>query len=96
MDNLEYIKSLEERIEKLENFIAAIKLEGKNNVSFTNCEIQGVGLQSCKNTSISCVNAENFGLAAFSVKIDAANIENIENKSKKTKICNSNFSNNKK
>ncbi len=95
MDNLEYIKSLEERIEKLEKFISAIELKGKNNISFTNCEIQAIGLQSCKNTSISCVNTENFGLAAFSVKIDSSNIENFENKSNKTKICNSDFSNSK-
>ena len=95
VDNLEYIKSLEERIEKLEKLVSAIELKDKSNISFTNCNIQAIGMQSCKNTSISCVNAENFALAAFSVKIDSSNIEKFENKSTKTKIYNSDLSNSK-
>lgn len=95
MDNLEYIKSLEDRIEKLERLVSAIELKDKNNISFTNCVIQAIGMQGCKNTSISCVNTENFALAAFSAKIDSSNIEKFENKSTKTKIYNSDLSNSK-
>lgn len=96
MENMEYIKSLEDRIEKLEKFIAAIIIEGKNDISFNNCEIQGIALSKCRNVSVSCVNTENFGLAAFSVKMDSANIERFENKSQKTKIINSNVSDDNK
>lgn len=95
MDNTAYIKSLEERIEKLEKIIGELKLEngnltltGSENITFSNCQIQAVALQKCKGVSVECVNADTFGLAAFSVKIDSANIDKFENKSNKTKMNN--------
>lgn len=36
MDNMEYIKSLEDRIEKLEKILAAIKLDITENIMFSN------------------------------------------------------------
>lgn len=48
MDNIEYIKALEERIEKLENFISTIKLVNNENITFTNCQIQGIGVENAK------------------------------------------------
>ena len=38
MDNMEYIKSLEERIEKLEKILATIKLNNNENITFSNCQ----------------------------------------------------------
>ena len=89
MDNLEYIKSLEDRIKKLEDFIAAIKLDDNNSVSFSNCQIQAV---TCKKVQIENIETQNFGFAAFSAKIENASIGTFENKSKKTKIYNSKIS----
>lgn len=89
MENSEYIKSLEDRIKKLEDFIATIKICNHDSVSFTNCQIQGVGLEKCKNVQITDVTTQGFGFTAYSAKIENANIHNFENKSRKTKICNS-------
>ena len=101
MDNTAYIKSLEERIEKLERILGELKLENGNlaltnseSITFSNCQIQAVALQKCKGVSVECVNADNFGLAAFSVKIDSANIDRFENKSNKTKMNNCTVENN--
>ena len=95
MDNTAYIKSLEERIEKLEKLVSGLKLTNGNlvlqnceNITFSDCEIQAVALQKSKGVSVECVNAENFALAAFSAKIDCANIDRLENKSNKTKMNN--------
>lgn len=88
MDNNEYIKSLEERIEKLEKFIANIKLENNENITITNCQIQGLGLQSCKGVTVKDINVDALGFAAFNAKIENANIHNFKNQKGKVKIKN--------
>lgn len=93
MDNMEYIKSLEERIEKLEKFIAGIELKNKENISFSNCTIQGIGMQSCRGVTITDMNLQNLGLASFSTKINNSTIHNCETKNSKVKIQNCNINN---
>ena len=95
MDNTAYIKSLEERIEKLEKILGELKLENSNlaltnseSITFSNCQIQAVALQKCKDVSIQQITADNFGLAAYSAKIENAHIDSMENKSNKTKMSN--------
>lgn len=96
MDNMEYIKSLEERIEKLEKFIAGIELKNKENISFSNCTIQGIGMQSCKGVTITDMNLQNLGLASLSTQIKNSTIHNCETKNGKVKIQNCTINNNEK
>lgn len=88
MDNLEYIKSLEERIEKLEKIISSIKLEDSENITFTNCQIQGLALEKCKGVTIKDFTVEGLGFASLNAKIENANIQNFQNQSGKVKMQN--------
>ncbi len=88
MDNAEYIKSLEERIEKLEAFIKALKFEECNSISITNCTLQGIGLERCKNITISNITAHNLGIATAITNIKHSTIHNLDTKSAKVKIKN--------
>ena len=96
MDNIEYIKSLEERIEKLEKFIAGIELKNTENISFSNCAIQGIGMRSCKGVTITDMNLQNLGLASFSTQIKNSTIHNCKTKNGKVKIQNCTINNNEK
>ncbi|MBO5021522.1 MAG: hypothetical protein J6J13_06705 [Clostridia bacterium] len=93
MDNMKYIKSLEERIEKLEKFIAGIELKNKENISFSNCSIQGIGMHSCKGVTITDMNLQNLGLASFSTKIKNSTIHNFKNQKGKVEIKNCTINN---
>ncbi len=98
MDNMEYIKSLEERIDKLEKLIATIKLDNNENITFTNCQIQGMALQSCKDVTIKDVTIKDFtvdalGFASFNAKIENANIHNFQNQKGKVRIKNCTINN---
>ena len=86
MDNNEYIKSLEERIQKLEEFISTLKFEECGNISISNCTFQGIGLERCKNTKISNITAHNLGIASAITNIEHATINNLDTKSSKVKI----------
>jgi len=88
MDNAEYIKSLEERIEKLEAFIKAFKFEECDNISISNCTFQGIGLERCKNIKISDITTENVGIASFKTNIEHATINTLGTNSAKVKIKN--------
>ena len=93
MDNMEYIKSLEERIEKLEKILATIKLNNNENITFSNCQIQGMGLQSCKDVTIKDFTVDALGFASLNAKIENANIHNFQNQKGKVKIKNSTIHN---
>ena len=93
MDNLEYIKSLEDRIEKLEKFIAGIELKNKENISFSNCSIQGIGMQSCRGVTITDMNLQHLGIASLNTKIKNSTIHNFETKNGKVKIQNCTINN---
>jgi len=93
MDNMEYIKSLEERIDKLEKLIATIKLDNNENITFTNCQIQGMALQSCKDVTIKNFTVDALGFASFNAKIENANIHNFQNQKGKVRIKNCTINN---
>ena len=88
MDNMEYIKSLEERIEKLEKMLATFKLDNTENITFTNCRIQGMALEKCKGVTIKDFTVDGLGFASFNARIENANIHNFKNQSGKVKITN--------
>ncbi len=88
MDTMEYIKSLEERIEKLEKIIATIKLNNNENITFANCQIQGMALEKCKGVTIKDFTVDGLGFASFNAKIENATIHNFKNQSGKVKIRN--------
>ena len=86
MDNNEYIKSLEERIQKLEEFLSALKFDESNNISITNCTLPAIGMEKCKNITISNITAGNLGIASAITNIEHATINNLDTKSSKVKI----------
>lgn len=88
MDTMEYIKMLEQRIEALEKFISTIKLDNKENITFTDCQIQAIGLEKCQGVSMTDMTVENLGFAAFQAKIENATIHNFSNSSGKVKVSN--------
>ena len=94
MDNIEYIKSLEERIEKLEKLISTIKLDNNENVTFTNCQIQGMALQKCKDVIIKDFTVEALSFASLNAKIENANIHNFQNQKGKIIMQKCNIHNN--
>lgn len=94
MDNLEYIKALEERIEILEKFISGIELKTKNNITFSNCTIQGIGLYSHKGVTITDANIQNLGHNSFNTKIENSTIHNCQTQKGKVKISNCIINNN--
>lgn len=96
MDNLEYIKALEERIEILEKFISGIELKTKNNITFSNCTIQGIGLYSRKGVTITDANIQNLGHNSFNTKIENSTIHNCQSKKGKMKFSNCTINNNDK
>lgn len=93
MDNTEYIKSLEERIEKLENFINGIKLENNDNISFLNCQFQGIAFEKCKNVSVEGLNAEGVAFASFNANIENATLNSLIAQSGIVKIKNCDIQN---
>ena len=95
MDNMEYIKTLEERIEKLENIISTMVLQNGKNITFSNCQIHGMALEKCKDVTVKDFIVDALGFAAFSAKIENANIHNFQNQSGKVKIHNCTINNNK-
>lgn len=95
MDNLDYIKSLEERIEKLENFINTILLDSKSNIHFSNCSIQTIAMEKCKDTTFTDVDVQNLAQASFTTKIDNCTIHNCETTNGKVKFSNCSIGNKK-
>lgn len=93
MDNMEYIKSLEERIEKLENFINGIVLKDSENISFSNCTIQGIGLQKCKDISINDTNIQGLGGSFLNMEIENCTVHNCDTAKSKVKISNCTINN---
>lgn len=91
MDNREYIKTLEERIEKLEQFISAVTLNNTQNITFSNCQIQGVALTKCKDVMIKDITVEGLGFASWDAKIENATIHNFQNQRGKIKMRNCNI-----
>ena len=93
MDNMEYIKSLEDRIEKLEKLIASLKLDNFENITLSNCQIQGVGLEKCKNVVLKEFTVDNLGFAAYKSKIESATIHNFQSQNGKVRITNCTINN---
>ena len=87
MDNNEYIKSLEERIQKLEEFLSALKFDESNNISITNCTLPAIGMEKCKNITISNITAGNLGIASCKTNISHSTIESLDTKSAKVNIA---------
>ncbi len=88
MDNMEYIKSLEDRIEKLEKFISDIKVEDSKNITITNCQIQGMALGKCKDVTVNDCTVEGLGFASLNARIENANVHNFQNQRGKIKMSN--------
>ncbi len=86
MDNMEYIKSLEERIEKLEEFISKIQADKLNNIKINDCQIESLVLASKKNINLNNINVQNFANASLITKIENGNIEKLEIKEGKQKF----------
>lgn len=86
MDNMEYIKSLEARIEALEKFINSIMLSKNNDITFENCNIQGLGIQNCKNVSLSNVQADGLGYVALKSEIKDSTFNQLKNEKGKIKL----------
>lgn len=76
--NDDYIRTLEERIEKLENALKLITIDKNNNVSFANCQIQAVGMEKCKNISVASNSIETCAPVCFKAKIDNSSIHNMQ------------------
>ncbi len=87
MDNAEYIKSLEERIEKLEAFIKALKFEECDNISISNCTLSAIGMEKCKNITISNITTENLGIASCKTYLEHSTIESLDTNSAKVIIA---------
>ncbi len=96
MDTMEYIKSLEERIEKLEKFISAIKLDNNENITINNCQIQGMALTKCKGVTITDATVQGLGFASFDAKIENATIHNFQNQKGTVKLQNCTINNKEK
>ena len=88
MDNIEYIKSLEERIEKLENFIKSMILKDAENINISDCSFTGAGFQKCKNISFENSSIQGLGGAALNIKIDNCTIHNLDTAKSKIEISN--------
>lgn len=93
MDNMEYIKSLEKRIEWLENFINGIVLKDGENISFSNCTIHGVGLQKCNKISVDNTNIQGLGGSFMNMEMKNCTVHNCDTAKSKVKISNCNINN---
>ncbi len=83
MDNNDYIKSLEERIKKLEEFVSHIDIKKSGDISISNCNIQGIGISKGKNVSVKDCEMQGFGGNAFSFRLENCKVENCQIKCRK-------------
>ncbi len=90
MVNEEYIKSLEERIEKLEKFIKLINLDDKQSIIFNGCNIGPVALEKCKEITFEHNQMETGVFAGFTNHVTDSIIHNFESVHSKStlKKCN--------
>lgn len=89
MENMEYIKSLEDRIEKLEKIIATLNLCNTENITFANCNITSLALTKCKEITVKSATIDAWGMMSFNAKIENATIQKLQNQKGKVKINNS-------
>lgn len=88
MDNIEYIKSLEERIEALEKIIASIEIKDAKTLTVSNCSIQNLALGKCKSAEFNDTSAQVVGFVSFNTKINTSTINEFKNNKGKFKFYN--------
>ncbi len=94
MVNEEHIKSLEERIEKLENIFNTLVLNYKQNITLNGCEIENVVLEKCKNVIFQHNETQTAVFMGLKTSINSSAVHNLDStKVKKCVIKNSDIHN---
>ncbi len=86
MDNTEYIKSLEERIDALEKQLQAVIAEKSSHVSIENCTLQGISFDKCKAVTFKNNTIADMALSGTNCKLVKSTVQNLDSKNAKTKI----------
>ena len=90
MDNMEYIKRLEERIEKLEKVISVIQSGKTKSITFTDCQIYSVAVAKSKETVVKDCSAENMVNMSYKLNMVNGKINEFKNQSGKVKFSKNN------
>ena len=94
MTNEEYIKTLEERIVKLENIFNALVLNDNFNITLNGCAMENVVLEKCKNIIFQHSEAQTSVFMGLKNTVNNSAIHNLDCcKTSKCVIKNSNIHN---